>query len=102
MNSPYQKRPKGRRTKSQRDLTNQVIRIVNLSSDPDNDPRVDRAFDIASRYQENMMNTRRRRLDEARYMMAYYSGDEHAVDKARKQIVDRQHSRRTYMGLNEG
>ena len=48
------------------------------------------------------MATRRRRLDEANLLRATYSGNKDAIDKARKQIVDRQHSRNTYMGLNNG
>lgn len=102
LNSPYAVRPKGKRTKSQRDLTNQMYRIIHLSKHADSDPRVERAIEIADRYQENMMNTRRRKLDEAKYLRAYYSGDEEAMDAARKQIVDRQHSRRVYMGMSNG
>ena len=79
-----------------------MYRIVHLSKDADNDTRVSRAVEIADRYQENMMDTRRRKLDEANYIRAMYSGDAKRIDKARKQIVDRQHTRNTYMGLNEG
>lgn len=102
LDSPYLKREKGKRTKSQRDLANQLYRIVRLSKDPDNDPRVERAMDIAGRYQENMMNTRRRYQDYASLRRAEMSGNSSAVDAARKRIVDRQYSKRQYMGLNNG
>ena len=102
LNSPYVKRPKGQRTKSQRDLSNQLYRIVHLSPNADTDPRVDRAVEIASRYQRNMMATRQRNKDVMRLVNAHRQGDINAENKARKQIVDRQYSRRTYMGLTNG
>lgn len=101
LNSAYQKKIT-RGTKSQRDLSNQVYRIVHLSKDPDNDPRVMRAIETADRYQENMMNTRQRAKDVANYLRATYSNDQTLIDQARKQIVDRQYSRRTYLGLTNG
>lgn len=79
-----------------------MFRIVYLSKDPDNDPRVDRAYDIASRYQENMMNTKRRWRDVANLLKADRSGNEEAIDEARRRIIDRQYSKRQYMGMNGG
>ena len=51
------------RTKSRRDIREQLFRIVEGYNYEDNNPRIDRAYDIASRYEENIMGTRKYNRD---------------------------------------
>lgn len=73
-------------------------RIVAGYNYDDNNPRVDRAVDIASRYEENIMNTRRYAKDTRDILTS--------IGQKRKEnflkMQNRKYSRSTYMGGNNG
>lgn len=86
------------RTKSRRDIIQQLIRIENNADDA----RADKAAAIAKRYINNIRNTRSYQRTLAKGEKALIEkGNEAGMDIMRS-ARDVQYSRNTYMGLNGG
>ena len=83
------------RTKSRRQIREQMLRISNqLPGDFGENPRIDRVWDIANRYEENIMRTQQYNRD-LRNLMTSIGGARKANSE---KLWTRQYKRSTYMG----
>ena len=83
------------RTKSRREIREQMIRISKqLDGDFGENPRIDRVWDIASRYEENIMQTKQYQKDAMNIAYSIAGARTANLEK----MWTRQYKRSTYMG----
>ena len=95
----YQILSRVRRTKSLRDIENQLYRIMDSGASME---RVARAQRVYERYWESMSKTKSFQKDNYEMQKAFASGNAREYNRRDDILMDRQYSRNTYMGLNNG
>ncbi len=111
-----------KRKKSRVDLRNQLNRILNTAQDLRNrnyvrnaedreklsrrarqiEDRVSRAIYKQTKYDMNIQRSKSYRNDARKWSEAYRPGNEENAARIADRLVQRQYSRRTYMGLSNG